>query len=269
MHIVPREIQQKIAEKIAAGEKFKVYIVIPMFPEGDPTTAASQEILFWQWRTMETMYRRVAKAIRELGSESNAHPTDYLNFYCLAKRESPDEVPDDGGDFEEPAADTPAALVRASRRSPVYVHCKMTIFDDKYVLVGSANVNQRSLGGNRDSEIAVGAFQPDHSGDEPRGGVFTYRSALWAAHLGGHEEAYADPSTDECLAKVREVTSSFWETYTAEEPSHSDVHMLPYPIKVDEDGNVSALDEPWNCFPDTSAKVLGCKSGYLPAKLTT
>ena len=28
------------------------------------------------------------------------------------------------------------------------------------VVVGSANINQRSLGGNRDSEICLGAFQP-------------------------------------------------------------------------------------------------------------
>lgn len=149
----------------------------------------------------------------------------------------------------------------------------MTIFDDDYVLIGSANVNQRSLGGNRDSEIAVGAWQPDQTVDttdgQPRGGVHTYRMALWAAHLGGADEAYRDPGSDECLAKVKEVTSAFWEAYTADKPAHSDVHMMPYPVAVAEDGNVSALDSPWDCFPDTQAKVLGAKSGYLPGKLTT
>jgi len=29
------------------------------------------------------------------------------------------------------------------------------IVDDKYVIIGSANINDRSLKGNRDSEIAV------------------------------------------------------------------------------------------------------------------
>ena len=42
MHIIPREIAQRISEKIAAGEKFKVYALIPMFPEGDPSSAAIQ-----------------------------------------------------------------------------------------------------------------------------------------------------------------------------------------------------------------------------------
>nr|XP_040577067.1 phospholipase D alpha 1-like [Lepeophtheirus salmonis] len=146
----------------------------------------------------------------------------------------------------------------------------MTIVDDDYVLVGSANINQRSLGGNRDSEIAIGAFQPDHINDDsPRGGVHKYRMALWSAHLGGHDEAYLNPQSSECLEKVREVTSSFWELYTKDDPEFSDVHMLPYPIHVTEEGEVEALEEPWNCFPDTTAKVLGAKSGYLPAKLTT
>jgi hypothetical protein len=42
------ELALKIASKIRAKERFAVYIVMPMWPEGDPTTAAMQEILFWQ-----------------------------------------------------------------------------------------------------------------------------------------------------------------------------------------------------------------------------
>jgi phospholipase D1/2 len=42
------ELALKIASKIRAKERFAVYIVLPMWPEGDPTTAAMQEILFWQ-----------------------------------------------------------------------------------------------------------------------------------------------------------------------------------------------------------------------------
>jgi hypothetical protein len=38
----------KIVSKIKARERFSVYIVIPMWPEGNPTAAAMQEILFWQ-----------------------------------------------------------------------------------------------------------------------------------------------------------------------------------------------------------------------------
>ena len=58
-NLIPREITQKIIEKIELGETFKCYITIPMFPEGDPSSVAIQEILFWQFRTMETMYKRI------------------------------------------------------------------------------------------------------------------------------------------------------------------------------------------------------------------
>ncbi|WP_294966735.1 hypothetical protein [uncultured Gilliamella sp.] len=37
----------------------------------------------------------------------------------------------------------------------IYVHSKLTIVDDLYVLVGSANINDRSLLGDRDSELAA------------------------------------------------------------------------------------------------------------------
>lgn len=42
------EIALKICEKIRAHQRFAAYIVIPMWPEGNPTGAATQRILFWQ-----------------------------------------------------------------------------------------------------------------------------------------------------------------------------------------------------------------------------
>lgn len=45
----------------------------------------------------------------------------------------------------------------------IYVHSKGMIVDDEYVILGSANINQRSLDGSRDTEIAMGAYQPNHT----------------------------------------------------------------------------------------------------------
>merc|ERR1712008_666375 len=130
---------------------------------------------------------------------------------------------------------------RQTMRHPIYVHCKMSIFDDEYILIGSANVNQRSLGGNRDTEIAVGGYQPGEKQSkgyrgwlgnmkrdcgkqvQSKGDVRSFRMALWAAHLGGTNEAYLQPESNECLGKVKEITKKFWELYTAEKPEHSDV----------------------------------------------
>ncbi|KAJ0629025.1 putative phospholipase D [Helianthus annuus] len=47
-NLIPMEIALKIANKIRAKERFAAYIVIPMWPEGSPTSTATQRILFWQ-----------------------------------------------------------------------------------------------------------------------------------------------------------------------------------------------------------------------------
>lgn len=45
----------------------------------------------------------------------------------------------------------------------IYVHAKGMIVDDEYVIIGSANINQRSMAGTKDTEIATGAYQPHHT----------------------------------------------------------------------------------------------------------
>lgn len=40
-----------------AGEPFRVYIVIPMFPEGVPTSGSVQAILYYQAKTRQMMYK--------------------------------------------------------------------------------------------------------------------------------------------------------------------------------------------------------------------
>lgn len=47
-NLIPMEIALKIVEKIKAKERFSAYVVIPMWPEGVPTSTPIQRILFWQ-----------------------------------------------------------------------------------------------------------------------------------------------------------------------------------------------------------------------------
>jgi len=37
----------------------------------------------------------------------------------------------------------------------IYIHSKLMIVDDEYAIIGSANINDRSMVGHRDSEIGV------------------------------------------------------------------------------------------------------------------
>lgn len=57
----------------------------------------------------------------------------------------------------------------------IYVHAKGMIVDDELVIMGSANINQRSMDGSRDTEIAMGGYQPQHTWarkrNHPRGQV--------------------------------------------------------------------------------------------------
>lgn len=54
------------------------------------------------------------------------------------------------------------AQAERSRRFMIYVHSKLLVADDEVVIVGSANINMRSMLGTRDTEIAAAIFQPDH-----------------------------------------------------------------------------------------------------------
>ncbi|XP_058220621.1 phospholipase D delta-like isoform X2 [Rhododendron vialii] len=85
-NLIPMELALKIASKIRAKERFAVYVVIPMWPEGVPTSASVQEILFWQGQTMQMMYEIIAHELKAMNLDK-AHPKDYLNFYCLGNRE--------------------------------------------------------------------------------------------------------------------------------------------------------------------------------------
>ena len=107
-NLIPIEIASRIVEKINAGEVLTAYIVIPMFPEGPPESAATQEILFWQYRTMQSMYQSIVKAIQ--ANDAGRPPTDYLKFFCLGKREAPEECPVD--ELSEPSEGTLPATIR-------------------------------------------------------------------------------------------------------------------------------------------------------------
>ncbi|GJT05735.1 phospholipase D delta [Tanacetum coccineum] len=49
------------------------------------------------------------------------------------------------------------------QRFMIYVHAKGMIVDDEYVIVRSANINQRSLAGSKDTEIDMASYQPHHT----------------------------------------------------------------------------------------------------------
>ncbi|PKA49062.1 Phospholipase D alpha 1 [Apostasia shenzhenica] len=270
LHLVPRELALKIVRKIEAGERFAVYVVVPMWPEGVPESGSVQAILDWQRRTMEMMYGEVATAMKAMGI-SGGNPRDYLNFFCLGNREM--KQPGEYDPPERPEPDSDYSRAQRARRFMIYVHSKMMIVDDEYIIVGSANINQRSMDGGRDTEIAMGAFQPHHlsARQSPlaRGQIHGFRLSLWYEHLGMMDPAFLRPETMDCVLKVRQNAEQRWKFYL-EAWLAGDLrgHLLSYPIAIAGDGKVAASPG-MDVFPDTNATVIGRKSDYLPAFLTT
>ncbi|WOK96543.1 hypothetical protein Cni_G05250 [Canna indica] len=278
-NLIPMELTLKIVSKIKARERFSVYIVVPMWPEGIPTSAAVQEILFWQGQTISMMYRVIGDALKEAGLTDIFHPQDYLNFYCLGKCEpvlngkaSSRSSPDKKSSSPDNA---PQRLSQKFRRFMIYVHSKGMIVDDEYVIIGSANINQRSMEGSRDTEIAMGAYQPHYKWAEkkkhPCGQasifVYGYRMSLWAEHMGVVSECFSEPETIECVRYVNKIAEDNWQSYAASEIKELKGHLIRYPLKVDRDGRVGPLPG-FECFPDVGGKVLGANS-TIPDVLTT
>ncbi|GJU76480.1 phospholipase D beta 1-like protein [Tanacetum coccineum] len=262
-NLIPMEIALKVANKIRVKERFAVYIVIPMWPEGNPTNNATQRILYWQHKTMQMMYEVIYNALEEVGLENEFEPQDYLNFFCLGAREN--NVSRINGKDSNPP-NMPQALGRKSGRFMIYVNSKGMIVDDEFVLLGSANINQRSLEGTRDTEIAMGAYQPHQTwarkGSNPTGQVFGYRMSLWAEHIGKLESSFEQPESLECVRRVRLLAKHNWNRYAADEPSEMTSHLLKYPVEVDYKGHVNPLPGCPN-FPDMGGSIVG---SFMPVQ---
>jgi len=272
-HTIPAEIVAKIVQKIQKGERFMAYVVIPMWPEGDPTSAPMQAILHWQKRTMEMMYREIGAALRTVRNPEMGHlPTDYLLFLCPGIREL-------GGPYldvlDDPTPGSLAEIFRNTKRQMIYVHSKMMIVDDAYIIVGSANINERSMSGTRDTECAVGCWQPAYNAYNPYGNVHVFRMHLWAEHLKFWEESFRFPGTLATARKMKEMCDYNWEKYNYDFYGHPESDLPPgllltYPVKITADGKMENLPG-FKSFPDypSTAQVFGGKSAMIPEKITT
>lgn len=144
--------------------------------------------------------------------------------------------------------------------------------DDLYILIGSANVNQRSMDGQRDTEIAIGGYQSQDGADHymNRGDIHAYRMSLWYEHTGSAEELFLEPESLECVQRVRSIGDEMWEIYSSEEIVDMEgVHLVTYPVKVTQEGSVEDPTSGDYHFPDTKSLVKGRRSKVLPPIMTT
>jgi len=126
----------------ARGERFRVIVYLPLLPafEGDVVDSKAALLrlqIYWQFMTISRGGDSVYEQLRDKG----INPEEYIQFFGLRNH----AVMPNG----QPATEL------------VYIHSKIMVVDDEILLIGSANINDRSLQGSRDSEIAVKFIRED------------------------------------------------------------------------------------------------------------
>jgi phosphatidylserine/phosphatidylglycerophosphate/cardiolipin synthase-like enzyme len=74
----------------------------------------------------------------------------------------------------------------AEKGTPIYVHAKLTIIDDEILRVGSANMNNRSMGLDTECDVFLDATRPANRGSEEE--IRKLRYSLLAEHCGLEEQ---------------------------------------------------------------------------------
>ncbi|XP_062605335.1 phospholipase D1-like [Saccostrea cucullata] len=163
------------------GENFRVYVVMPLLPafEGDIGGDGGYTI-----RTVtHYTYTSISKGPYSLWERLSKEVLDPLKYIVFCGLRNYDEL------SSKPVSEL------------VYVHSKLFIADDDTVIIGSANINDRSLLGDRDSEIAV-MVQDIHKKETKFAGIphlvgrfaTSLRKSLFSEHMGIPE---GDPVLDD------------------------------------------------------------------------
>jgi phospholipase D1/2 len=181
------QVQNRIGEALlqrilrAHREKttFRVFVVMPLLPgfEGEVGTSrgiAIHAITHWNYSSICRGHNALMVRLMETGID----PTQYVTFHGLRT-------------YSNLGDDMVTELI--------YVHSKLLIVDDNLVICGSANINDRSMTGKRDSEVCV-ILQDETfkdavmDGAEYKAGRFaqSLRIHLFREHLGLMEDDQVD-----------------------------------------------------------------------------
>uniref|UniRef100_A0A665WIP5 Phospholipase n=1 Tax=Echeneis naucrates TaxID=173247 RepID=A0A665WIP5_ECHNA len=196
-------IIERIIRAHKEGKKYRVYVVTPLLPgfEGDITTGggnAIQAVMHFNYRTMiRGEHSIISQLKKEIGKVIlDEHWMNYISFAGLR---------------------THCELEGRLVTELIYVHSKMLIADDNTVIIGSANINDRSMLGKRDSEVAVIIEDCEKvssvmDGQEYEAGPYALQLRLecFRTNLGGHTDTsidLSDPISDRFYKEVWMTTA--------------------------------------------------------------
>ncbi|MFC0203827.1 phospholipase D-like domain-containing protein [Novosphingobium soli] len=110
----------------------------------------------------------------------------------------------------------------AADGTPIYVHAKLTIVDDEILRVGSANMNNRSMGLDSECDVFIDSTRPVNTGVEPE--ITKIRLRLLAEHCGVAEEEIA-AGIERHGSMIAMVAAFNAQGY----PEHKHLEPLPLP----------------------------------------
>jgi phospholipase D1/2 len=172
-NLIGDALVERIVRAARDNEAWRACLIIPLIPGFQNTVeeeggTSVRLIMQYQYRSICRGPSSVFGRLRAQGIE----PEDYIQFYALRQwgKIGPKKM-----------------LVTEQ----LYIHAKIMIVDDRIAIIGSANINERSMLGNRDSECAAIVKDTDMilsqmNGEPYRVGRFahTLRVRLMREHLG-------------------------------------------------------------------------------------
>lgn len=164
---------ERIELAYSRGDKWRACIVIPLMPgfqnSVDAQDGTSIRLI------MQCQYRSICRGEASIFGRLRAKgidPQDYIEFYALRQWGK-------------------IGPLKSLTTEQLYIHAKCMVVDDRSAIIGSANINERSMLGSRDSEVAAIVTDqemiPSYMGGEPFDvGTFphTLRMRLMREHLG-------------------------------------------------------------------------------------
>eukprot|EP00742_Colponemidia_sp_Colp-10_P008681 GILJ01009418.1.p1 GENE.GILJ01009418.1~~GILJ01009418.1.p1 ORF type:complete len:951 (-),score=125.96 GILJ01009418.1:169-3021(-) len=195
---VAMAIVNRIRRAISERRPFKTVVVLPCWPEGNFLVNPSlRMVLHYQYRTISrSKYSILQRLQREFPS---IELDQYISFFCLRKH---------------------AVLNNQPVWDQIYVHSKLMIVDDRTIILGSANINERSMNGERDTELAVVIQDANMVPSSMAGQPFAVgavaqrlRIKLWEEHLGleptsdSEHSIIADPICEEVYSRLWTATA--------------------------------------------------------------
>lgn len=192
------EIANAIIKAVYAGRPFHVFIVLPVQPEGKLEEAGAVSQAWWALQGIKrgnnSLVNRINAAILEKNMKA---------WGVKVRPETNSEIRktlEKHGLIEEWRNYLTVLNLRNYGRTSstvitemIYVHSKLLIVDDAVAVIGSANINDRSLNGNGDTELAAVIVDQDNAvmanlgqniNTVTRKFARELRKNLWRKHLG-------------------------------------------------------------------------------------